>query len=113
MIRHLGHAPGAPWAEWVGEFEDDGFDRSRDVSDARGSGTADSRGLVIVPVADLEVLAERVAVGLHDAALDLADDERRVDGPADVMGRHDPVDHDVAGLDVDASTRLPGPRSRR
>ena len=55
-----------------------------------------------MPVAHLEVFAEHVAVGLHDTSLDLSDNAERVDRSADVMRADDRVDHDVAGLDVDA-----------
>ena len=38
---------------------------------------------------------------LNDSPLDLAAHKRRVDRLADVVGRRDPVDTDVAGIDID------------
>ena len=47
------------------------------------------------------LLGERVADALDDPALDLARRAERVDHAADVVDGCDPVDPDLAGLDVD------------
>ena len=51
------------------------------------------------------LLGERVADALDDPALDLARRAERVDHAADVVDRRDPVDPDLAGLDVDGDLR--------
>ena len=49
---------------------------------------------------DEPLLGERVPDALDDPALDLAPGAERVDHAADVVDRRDPVDPDLAGLDV-------------
>ena len=99
-VGHLGHARAPQRAERIGQLEDHASDPGRDVADA-GDQVAAQAGIADPAVVTTQVLAQRVAVGLDHRALDLALDEARVDGPADVVGRDHAIDPDVAGADVD------------
>ena len=81
-------------------IEDLAVDLQRNVADAGNQIPREPR-VRDEAVGELEVLAHCVAVRLNDSPLDLAAHKRRVDRLADVVGRRDPVDTDVAGIDID------------
>ena len=80
-------------------LEDLAVDLHRNVADA-GNQIPRGRGFVMKAVGELEVLAHRVAVRLNDSP-PRSGRWRGVDRLADVVGRRDPVDTDVAGIDID------------
>ena len=54
-----------------------------------------------------ELLAQRIAETHVHAALDLADAQQRVDGPADVVDRRDTFDRPARPVDLDHLSRVP------
>ena len=68
----------------------------------------------VAAVAQLDLLDRRVADRLERAALDLALGEDRVDDLADVVGRDDVPDRDLAAVEIDVDRRDAGrPAERR
>ena len=68
---------------------------------ASSAGVQDLAGARVVQ----PLLGERVADTLDDPALDLAGRAERVDHASDVVDGGDPLDPDLAGLDVDRDLR--------
>ena len=93
--RLLADALGAEGADGRGAFDEDGLD-GRHVADG-----GDEIVVQVLAASGRELLHQRHADALGDAALDLAFDQDRIDGAADVMCRRDLEDLHGAEIEID------------
>ena len=73
----------------IGYFQNDRFDRIRDIQDGRNEIRAELVGQDVTIPGD-EIFRQGIALGLHHRALDLSLHQPRVDGLADIIGGDHP-----------------------